>query len=208
MSQYNTQGTLPPTVPLLKKAGINVEELQRRYFFTKRGKRLEVRAGTEDFDPMEDEDGCSGLEEVGDGREETCLETGIACVYLGSVSVGIHGDITHSLGMAMDKVLSHPQPSAGQPCVLRVSELCVGLGRPGGELVASFPYPDISSCGRLTTRPNYFAFISSELGTLDTQDHDPRYDSMCHVFHSPSQDLVEEVLSHISDGFHRTYCAV
>ena len=53
-----SQEIFPPLVPLLKKINIDVEELQRKYFFTKRGKCVKKKADDDDdeFNPLDDDD--------------------------------------------------------------------------------------------------------------------------------------------------------
>ena len=89
-----TRELFPALVPLLKKVGLDVEELQKRYFLTKRGK---MRDNTieDSFNPLEDEDADS-LPGDWDGG-------GLHCLYLGSVAVGQSGHMDR-LGLGMDKV--------------------------------------------------------------------------------------------------------
>ena len=95
--QSETGELFPPLVPLLKRAGLHVEELQRRYFFTKRGRRNGSSTADEAFNPLEDEEDEF---EAGDENEEM---HGLPCLYLGSVSVGTSGDVDR-LGLGIDKV--------------------------------------------------------------------------------------------------------
>ena len=87
----------PPLVPLLKRAGLDVEELQRRYFFTNRGRKKGLGPAEEDFNPLEEEDGDY------DGGVDNEEVHGLPCLYLGSVSVGPSGDVDR-LGLGIDKV--------------------------------------------------------------------------------------------------------
>ena len=89
-----TRELFPALVPLLKKVGLDVEELQKRYFLTKRGK---MRDNTieDSFNPLEDEDADSLPGDWEGG--------GLHCLYLGSVAVGQSGHMDR-LGLGMDKV--------------------------------------------------------------------------------------------------------
>ena len=95
--QPETGELFPPLVPLLKRAGLQVEELQKRYFFTKRGRKRNVAPADEGFNPLEDE------EDDYNGEEENEEVHGLPCLYLGSVSVGTSGDVDR-LGLGIDKV--------------------------------------------------------------------------------------------------------
>ena len=95
--QPETGELFPPLVPLLKRAGLQVEELQKRYFFTKRGRKRNVAAADDGFNPLEDE------EDAYNGEEENEEVHGLPCLYLGSVSVGTSGDVDR-LGLGIDKV--------------------------------------------------------------------------------------------------------
>ena len=113
--QPETGELFPPLVPLLKRAGLQVEELQKRYFFTKRGSKRNVAPADDAFNPLEDE------EDEYDGVEENEELHGFPCLYLGSVSVGTSGDVDR-LGLGIDKVWSMkpffnlPQVCVSLPC--------------------------------------------------------------------------------------------
>ena len=95
--QPETGELFPPLVPLLKRAGLHVEELQKRYFFTKRGRKKQMVPADEAFNPLEDEE---DEYDVGEENEEV---HGLPCLYLGSVSVGTSGDVDR-LGLGINKV--------------------------------------------------------------------------------------------------------
>jgi len=187
--QPETGELFPPLVPLLKRAGLQVEELQKRYFFTKRGRKRNVAPADEGFNPLEDE------EDAYNGEEENEEVHGLPCLYLGSVSVGTSGDVDR-LGLGIDKVLRNSGELQGQPILLQLRDLHLGLARRDGVVVHRFNYPSIASCGRLQFRHHFFGFISCPNAC--------RQDFMCHVFHSSKEDLVDKVLEHVADGFSRT----
>jgi len=183
------QEIFSPLVPLLKRINIDVEELQRRYFFIKRGRgNITGINADEDFNPLEDE-------------EEDMLTSrpGYSCLYLGSVNVGSCGDVDR-IEFGMKKVMSSSPAGDGHPSVLQLQDIEVKLARlSSNELVFKFTYPQIASCGRLVTKPNYFAFITAPGPSCC---HHTSY--MCHVFYAGREEQVKEILSHISDGFQRT----
>ena len=171
-------------MPLLKRAGLDVEELHKRYAFTKRG-RVRCSSSEEEFNPLEEE-GEEWVEEVQGG--------GFPCLYLGSVSVGGSGEVDR-LGLGIDKVAWPPCATLpqvvqsgprGQPALLQLREVELGLAHTSGQLVRRcrspappqqprFTFPSIASCGRLQVRPQFFGFISCPEGGGG--------DYMCHVFH-------------------------
>ena len=95
--QPETGELFPPLVPLLKRTGLQVEELQKTYFFTKRGRKRNVAPADEAFNPLDDE------EDEYNGVEENEEVHALPCLYLGSVSVGTSGDMDR-LGLGIDKV--------------------------------------------------------------------------------------------------------
>ena len=183
-----SQEIFPPLVPLLKRINIDVEELQRKYFFTKRGRNTKKANDDEDFNPLDD-----------DEDEMQSSRPGYCCLYLGSVNVGSCGDVD-KIEFGMKKVMSSSPAGDGHPSILQLQDIELKLARlSSNELVFKFTYPQITSCGRLVTKPNYFAFITAPgPACCNTSGY------MCHVFYAPSGDQVKEILSNISDGFQRT----
>ena len=186
---HQKQEIFQPIVKLLKKASIDVEELQRKYFFTKRGKCTK-RNEDEVFNPLEDDD-----EDTLNNRP------GFPCLYLGSVNVGPCGDVD-KIEFGMRKVMSLSPAGDGHPSILQLQDLDLKLVRlSSSDLVFKFPYPQIASCGRLVSKPNYFAFITSPVPSSHSG-------YMCHVLYGPREEKVKEILGHISDGFQRTHFTV
>ena len=186
--QPKTQELYPPLIRLMKSINLNIEELQRKYFFTKRGNSLGKRLqDTDDFNPLDDEE---------DGYDS--IRPGYTCLYLGSVNVGNCGDVDR-IEFGMKKVMTLSPAGDGHPSVLQLHDIDLKLVRlSSSELVFKFNYPQIASCGRLINKPNYFAFITApDSGCCQTG-------YMCHVFYGPREDNVRNLLSHISDGFQRT----
>ena len=186
--EHEKQEIFQPLVPLLKRINIDVEELQRKYFFTKRGKCMRKKEDVDEvFNPLEDDD-----------EDMQNIRPGFTCLYLGSVNVGPCGDVDR-IEFGMKKVMTLSPAGDGHPSVLQLHDIDLKLVRlSSSELVFKFTYPQIASCGRLVSKPNYFAFITAPCPDSCHSGY------MCHVFYGPRVEQVKDLLSHISDGFQRT----
>jgi len=179
----------PPIVPVLKQLRINVEDLQRTYFLTRRGTRRRSD-DDEDYNPLEEDDEDQGYNE----------RMGYDCLYMGSVNIGARREMDQ-VEVGIQAVLSRSPTGLGHPAVLKLQELDVSLTRPvTKEVVMAISYPNIASCGRVVAIPKYFAFITSPL--------EQAAGNMCHVFYAPREATVKEILENIAEGFNRTSCTV
>merc|ERR1712098_856746 len=139
----------PPIVPLLKTAGLHVEDLQRKYYLTRRGARKFVVSGDDEFNPLDDSD-----------DEDHVSRVGYTCLYIGSVNVGCSGDYDR-IEFGITRVLSCLPSTCGHVSVLQLSDMELRLFRHvSDDIILRYIYPQIASCGRLVSKPNYFAFIS------------------------------------------------
>ncbi|XP_023322635.1 uncharacterized protein LOC111697002 isoform X2 [Eurytemora carolleeae] len=177
----NSLELFSPVVPLLKQIRINVEDLQRSYFLTRRGIRR--RSDDDEYNPLEDFD----EQEYTDGP-------GYSCLYMGSVNLGTRGDVDQ-IEVGIQTVLNQTPTGVGHPAVLRLLELELVLSRPlTKDIVLKLSYPNISSCGRIIALPKYFAFIAQAKNEM----------CMCHVFYTSREETVSEILDSIGEGFSRT----
>lgn len=189
-----TERLYPPIVPLLKSVGLNVDEIYRRNFLTKRGakQKLSQTIDTEDYNPLEDSD----------EEENAKVRTGHSCLYIGSVDVGHSGDFDR-IEFGINRVLSVLPETCGQVAYLQLSDMELSLvPHNSEEVVLRYAYPQIASCGRLVHKPCYFGFISLPGAGSRVKLCE------CHVFYAPSAATVADILTSISDGFNRTHFAV
>ena len=105
----------PPLIPFLKSVKIDVEELQRRNYLTKRSVRNNSDDVDEEFNPLEDSD-----------DESSERRTGHSCLYLGSVNVGSSGDFDR-IEFGITRVLNCIHDTRNHVSNLQIADMDVRL---------------------------------------------------------------------------------
>ncbi|KAK4315080.1 hypothetical protein Pmani_013674 [Petrolisthes manimaculis] len=164
----------PGVVPLLRRLQVDVTQLQEKY----QGEALAETTET----PLIGSIGGQSVE------------------YLGSLSVGETGDVTH-IEHAVAAVVSQDRQAVSVALV--TGEIGVQtLLRTNRKIILSHSYTEISSCGRRNDMPEYFAYIAGDTSCTISSHF------TCFVFRAPSVEQSRDILLTLADGFHRTHWAV
>ncbi|XP_014470037.1 PREDICTED: uncharacterized protein LOC106742006 [Dinoponera quadriceps] len=133
--------------------------------------------------------------------ENKTLGSGFCVKYCGSVHVGAKGDVKQ-----IEKVIWSLLKS-GEVKQVPVRFECLEIGikvarEVDDKVICKQSYMEISSCGRTTNIPDYFAFIAGETNCNVATKFD------AFVFHHQNENEVQQVLQSLGQGFQRTHFAV
>ncbi|XP_011150570.1 uncharacterized protein LOC105189884 [Harpegnathos saltator] len=133
--------------------------------------------------------------------ENKTLSSGFCVKYCGSVHVGAEGDVKQ-IEKAIWRLLK-----SGEAKQVPVRFECLEIGikvehEADDKVICNQSYMEISSCGRTTNIPDYFAFIAGETNCNVATKFD------AYIFHHRNEYEVQQILQSLGQGFQRTHFAV
>ncbi|XP_033211996.1 uncharacterized protein LOC117169634 [Belonocnema kinseyi] len=133
--------------------------------------------------------------------ENKVPSSGFFVKYCGSISTGTEGDVKQ-----IERAIWNLLRSA-ETKLIPVKFECLEIGikvtlDSNGTIIFQQSYMEISSCGRTSNIPNYFAFIAGETNCSVATKFD------AHVFFHQKENEVQTILQSLGQGFQRTHFAV
>uniref|UniRef100_A0A1B6F5G7 RUN domain-containing protein n=1 Tax=Cuerna arida TaxID=1464854 RepID=A0A1B6F5G7_9HEMI len=134
------------------------------------------------------------------GSISSISESKQAMTYMGHVLTADRGDVKE-IKQAIRQLLGEHQET--EQVLLDCHDMGVTVTRvDNSRVLMKHSYMQISSCGCTVQAPNYFAYIAEDRSISP----DNRF--VCYIFHTENQDLIDNTLTSIGQGFKRTHFAV
>ncbi|XP_032676898.1 uncharacterized protein LOC116846755 [Odontomachus brunneus] len=133
--------------------------------------------------------------------ENKTLGSGFCVKYCGTVYIGAEGDVKQ-IEKAIWSLLKSGEAKQ-VPVRFECLEIGIKVAREADDkVICKQSYMEISSCGRTTNIPDYFAFIAGETNCNVATKFD------AYIFHHRNESEVQQILQSLGQGFQRTHFAV